>query len=68
MAFKANQVTATLAVDNTKSTPATDNQLSVQELAFLLNILKQATITGEQVEFMYNLIVKLQNQYVAQNS
>jgi len=68
MAFKANQVTATLAVDSTIPTPATDNQLGVQELAFLLNVLKQATITGEQVEFMYNLIMKLQNQYVVQSS
>ncbi len=40
------------------------NQLNEQELEFLLNILKQAPLLGEQVEMFYNLVVKLQNQYI----
>mgnify|MGYP007019966859 CR=1 FL=1 len=42
------------------------NQLSTQELEFLLNMLRTATLVGEQVEMFYNLVVKLQNQYIDQ--
>lgn len=42
------------------------NQLNTQELEFLLNALKQTMIAGEQVEMFYNLVIKLQNQYVEQ--
>jgi hypothetical protein len=42
------------------------NQLSTQELEFLLNMLRNATLVGEQVEMFYNLVVKLQNQYIDQ--
>ena len=68
MAFKATQVAAPKAEENNTPTPATDNQLSAQELAFLINTLKKANLIGEQVEFMYTLILKLQNQYIAQSS
>lgn len=40
------------------------NNLSAQELELLLNTLKSTTIVGEQVELFYNLIIKLQNQYI----
>jgi hypothetical protein len=62
MAFTSNN-TKTSQVDH-KPTPATDNQLSVQELAFIINTFKVATFSGEQVEFIYNLITKLQHQYI----
>jgi hypothetical protein len=62
MAFTSSSTT-TPQVDN-KTTPATDHQLSVQELAFILNTFKAATFSGEQVEFIYNLITKLQHQYI----
>lgn len=39
-------------------------QLSVQDLEYLLTILKTTTLRGEQVEHFYNLILKLQNQYL----
>jgi hypothetical protein len=42
------------------------NQLSPEEIEFLLNQLKSVTIIGEQVEMFYNLIIKLQNQYIEQ--
>ena len=45
----------------------TQNQLSQEELEFILNSLKDVTITGSQVEMFYNLVVKLQNQYVEQS-
>ena len=45
----------------------TQNQLFQEELEFILNSLKDVTITGSQVEMFYNLIVKLQNQYIEQS-
>ena len=42
------------------------NRLNQQELEFLLNTLKQTMVKGEHVELFYNLIIKLQNQYVEQ--
>ena len=51
---------------NKKDTNAPDpNQLNVQDLEFLLNTLKGVSIKGEQVEHFYNLVVKLQNQYLS---
>ncbi len=41
------------------------NQLSVVELEYLLNTLKQTTLRGEQIELFYGMVVKLQNQYIA---
>ena len=47
--------------------PTTDsNQLNPQEIASLLEILKRATFMGEQVEVVYNMVLKLQNQYTQQ--
>ena len=48
------------------STTTDVNQLSTEELEFILTALKDVTITGSQVEMFYNLVVKLQNQYVDQ--
>lgn len=42
------------------------NKLNMQELEFLLNVLKQSSIVGDQVEMFYNMVVKLQNQYLEQ--
>jgi uncharacterized protein Smg (DUF494 family) len=40
------------------------NQLTLQELEFLLFLIKTTTFKGEQVEFVYNAAVKLQQQYL----
>ena len=45
----------------------TQNQLFQEELEFILNSLKDVTITGSQIEMFYNLVVKLQNQYIEQS-
>jgi len=42
------------------------NKLNMQELEFLLNILRQSSLVGDQVEMFYNMVVKLQNQYLEQ--
>lgn len=41
------------------------NQLSPQEIQLALNLLKQSTIKGEHVEVFYNLVLKLQNQFIS---
>jgi hypothetical protein len=51
---------------NTITSTIDPNQLSPEEIEFLLNQLKSVTIIGEQVEMFYNLIIKLQNQYIEQ--
>ena len=48
----------------TNNTPD-PNQLNVQDLEYLLNLLKSSQLRGEQVEHFYNLVIKLQNQYLA---
>lgn len=41
------------------------NQLNTQELQLVLSLLRQSNIKGEQVEIFYNLVLKLQNQFVS---
>ena len=43
------------------------NKLNTSELQLLLQLLKQATLKGEQIELFYGLVIKLQNQYLEQN-
>ena len=42
------------------------NQLSIQEIEVLLSMIKRTNFLGEDIEPLYNLIVKLQNQYTEQ--
>jgi hypothetical protein len=39
--------------------------LSMEELLFLLNIIREAKFEGRDVENLYSLILKLQNMYIA---
>ena len=42
------------------------NQLSTQEIGVLLQMVRKTTFLGEDIETLYNLIIKLQNQYLDQ--
>ena len=53
-------------LSNAITSPVNENQLSPEEIEFLLNALKTTTIMGEHVEMFYNMVVKLQNQYIEQ--
>jgi hypothetical protein len=55
-------------IDKLKSQPKSQPaiQLSKQEIEFLLTILKDVSIRGEHVETFYNIILKLQEQYLKQ--
>ena len=49
-----------------QSAPEPIVQLTKQEIEFLLTILKDVSIRGEHVETFYNIILKLQKQYLKQ--
>jgi glutathione peroxidase-family protein len=42
------------------------NQLTTQEIEVLLSMIKRTTFLGEDIEPLYNLVTKLQNQYIEQ--
>ena len=55
-------------IDKLKSQPKSQpiNQLTKQEIEFLLVLLKDVSVRGEHVETFYNIILKLQEQYLKQ--
>ena len=64
--FSSNSV-----VQNTPETvtpPIVDNvnnNLSKEEISLILDIIRQTTFKGENIEPLYNLVLKLQNQYLS---
>jgi len=42
------------------------DQLSTQEIEVLLSMIKRTNFLGEDIEPLYNLVVKLQSQYIEQ--
>ena len=44
--------------------PVPKDELNVRELEFLLLLIKTNVFRGEDVELVYNTVLKLQNQYV----
>ena len=42
------------------------NHLTTQEIEVLLSMIKRTTFLGEDIEPLYNLVAKLQNQYTEQ--
>ena len=40
------------------------NQLSKEEIQFLLELIKRSSFQGESLEGLYNLVLKLQNHFV----
>jgi hypothetical protein len=66
MAFNASNVVVkdktTLNIENTLS----PNQLNVKEIEILLSLIRRSTFLGEDLEPLYNMVIKLQNQYIEQ--
>ena len=52
---------------NNNTPVSQQDQLTAQELEFLLMLVKQGMFKGEYVEIVYNTTLKLQNQYLKQN-
>ena len=48
---------------NTQPSPSLE-QLNAQEIEILLSLIKRSTFLGEDIENLYNLVVKLQKQYL----
>ena len=65
MGFNANNVKGDTR--QYLSTPTPSNQLTTQEIEVLLSIIKKTTFLGEDIEPLYNLVLKLQNQHTEQN-
>lgn len=42
------------------------NRLSPQEIEMLLLLIKRSTFVGDQLESIYNIVLKLQNDYIDQ--
>jgi hypothetical protein len=63
MSFTAGHVSG----DNKKTQqPLSSNQLTDKEIEVLLSMIKRTTFIGEDIEPLYNLVIKLQNQYTEQ--
>jgi hypothetical protein len=62
MSFNAGHVSG----DYKKIQPLSPNQLSAKEIEVLLSMVKRTTFIGEDIEPLYHLVVKLQNQYTEQ--
>ena len=73
MAFISNEVvvagkkdTKTEEVPVQPSIDVSKNQLTKEELSYILTILKNVDLKGYQVEMFYSLVMKIQNQFLAQ--
>jgi hypothetical protein len=53
---------------NTPEVTPAPNQLNTRELETLLSMIKASTFTGEDIESIYILVAKLQNQYIEQKN
>jgi hypothetical protein len=66
MAFNAQNVVVqgktTSKIENTLS----PDQLNVKEIEILLSLIRRSTFLGEDLESLYNMVIKLQNQYLEQ--
>ena len=66
MAFiSKNTVVGQTPVQTSQEQPQQPSgELELAEVEYLLKVLKDCDLKGHQVEMFYNLIVKLQNQYL----
>lgn len=44
--------------------PSSKDNLDRQELTLILNMIKETKFKGEDIELLYKLVIKLQNQYL----
>lgn len=62
---KQNKEKETVNVEQTEQPQTFPNtELDLAELEFLLKLVGNADLKGHQVEMFYNLVIKLQNQYI----
>jgi len=68
MAFSSNNLKTTEIVKESPVPIQTQlsSQLSLRELEILLSLVKKSTFLGEDIEPLYNMVIKLQTQYLDQ--
>jgi hypothetical protein len=66
MSFTANHVEGTALNNKNKNIPLIPNQLNIKELEVLISLIRKSTFSGEDIEPIYNMVIKLQNQYLEQ--
>lgn len=68
MGFSANNVVVNKQTNNnnTQEKSLAPSQLNTKELEIILSLIKRSTFLGEDIEILYNMIIKLQNQYIEQ--
>ena len=59
----ANTIINNQTVENKKKSQS-DSQLNELEIATLLSLIKQSSFNGSDIETIYNLVLKLQQQYI----
>ena len=69
MAFSSSNLK--VATEVVKESPVPEQaqltpQLNLRELEILLSLVKKSTFLGEDIEPLYNMVIKLQTQYLDQ--
>jgi hypothetical protein len=64
MGITAKNVRINSIENNNVPTSSDDNKLSREELELLINLIKRSSFLGEHVEIVYNIVLKLQNQFL----
>lgn len=59
MGFQATNVN----VSGTNLTSSTKQDLTKEEIEFILVLIKNSNFKGDMIEIVYNLVIKLQNRY-----
>ena len=67
MGFSANNIVVGKQINNDiQEKSLAPSQLNTKELEIILSLIKRSTFLGEDIEILYNMIIKLQNQYIEQ--
>ena len=64
MGFKATNLNIKDQPQQNTQPSLSPEQLNAQEIEILLSLIKRSTFLGEDIENLYNLVVKLQKQYL----
>lgn len=65
MAFISNNVSVDSKKEEPSQAPLSSLAFSKQEIELILLMMKDASFKGEHVETIYNLVYKLQQQYIS---
>lgn len=58
--------TENVSLDNQQSEVQDKNLLTREEINYVLGIIKDTTFKGSEIERLYNIVYKLQSQYLKQ--